>query len=85
MELKEISKDNKNVTSFQNISEVLEVGKELTTLFNYFYLIGNEKKKGDILIGTWPFDEELSNKEIIENINGLIKNINNYKDICIIN
>ena len=99
LELKEISKYNRNVISFQNISEVLEVGKEFTTIFNYYYillltykkgnkrgfLIGNEKKKGDILIGTWPFDEELSNKEIIEIINGLIKNIDHYIQICIIN
>ncbi|TFG21827.1 MAG: hypothetical protein EU532_14880 [Promethearchaeota archaeon] len=99
LELKEISKVNKNVISFQNISEVLEVGKELTSLFNYYYivllthkkgnkrgfLIANERKKGDILIGTWPFDDELSNREIIEIINGLIKNIDYYIDICIIN
>jgi hypothetical protein len=99
LELKEISKDNKNVISFQNISEVLEVGKELTTIFNYYYilllfykkgnkrglLIGNEKKKGDILIGTWPFDDEISNKEISEIFDGLIKNIDDYKEICLIN
>ena len=83
----------------KGISEVLEVGKELTTIFNYYYilllfykkgnkrglLIGNEKKKGDILIGTWPFDDEISNKEISEIFDGLIKNIDDYKEICLIN
>ncbi|TFG13050.1 MAG: hypothetical protein EU535_05525 [Promethearchaeota archaeon] len=100
LELKEISKENQNVISFQNISDVLKVEKD-TSLppYNYYYiilctlkdgtkkgfLIANEKKSGDILIGTWPFNQEFSNEEIIETNNNLIKNLENYKEICIIN
>ena len=99
LQLKEISKENQNVISFQNISDVLKVEKD-TSLppYNYYYvilyihkdgtkkgfLIANEKKSGDILIGTWPFNLEFSKEEIVETINDLIKNIENYKEICII-
>ena len=99
LQLKEISQENQNVISFQNISDVLKVEKD-TSLppYNYYYvilyihkdgtkkgfLIANEKKSGDILIGTWPFNLEFSKEEIVETINDLIKNIENYKEICII-
>jgi len=100
LELKEISKSNQNVISYQNISEVIKVGKESSLLtYNYYFiilytsiddkrrgfLIGNEKKSGDILLGTWPFNEELSAERIPDIISNLVKNYNEYKEICLIN
>jgi len=76
------------------------VGKESSLLsYNYYFiilfttkddkkkgfLIGNEKKSGDILIGTWPFNDEFSTEKIPEIINNLVKNFNEYKEICLIN
>jgi hypothetical protein len=100
LQLKEISKSNQKVISFQNISEVIQVGKESSLLtYNYYFiilytslegkkrgfLIGNEKKSGDILIGTWPFNEEFSAEKVSDTIDSLVKNFNNYDKICIIN
>lgn len=100
LELKEISKSNQNVISYQNILEVIKVGKESSLLYYTYYfiilfttidgnkkgfLIGNEKKSGDILIGTWPFNEEFSTEKIPDTISNLVKNFNGYKEICLIN
>ena len=64
LELKEISKSNQNVISYQNISEVIKVGKESSLLtYNYYFiilytsiddkrrgfLIGNEKSKDYVI------------------------------------
>ena len=97
--LKEISKSVQNVISYQNISEVIKVGKDSSILSYIYYfiilytskdgkkkgvLIGNEKKSGDILIGTWPFNEEFPVEKISDTISDLVKNLENYKEICLI-
>ena len=99
LNLKENSKNVQNVISYQNISEVIKVGKDSTRLsYNYYFiilytsiggkkkgfLIGNEKKSGDILIGTWPFNEEFPTEKISDIISNLVKNLENYKEICLI-
>ncbi len=51
------------------------------------YLIGNVKKLGDLLIGVWPFNIEFSTiteDSILENLNDIINNLNNYTKICLI-
>ncbi len=99
LNLKEISKSVQNVISYQNISEVIKVGKDSSRLSYIYYfiilytsidgkkkgfLIGNEKKLGDILIGTWPFNDEFPTEKISDTISNLVKNIENYKEICLI-
>lgn len=98
-ELKIHVKNNQNITIFQNISEVIELGKEISSIFKYYFiilltskkgkkmgfLIGNKKKSGDIIIGTWPFNEDFSHDKILATINNLIKNLNDFKEICLIN
>jgi hypothetical protein len=101
LELKDLSAKSKNVVSFQNIEEVIIVGN-VETKFNYNYylvilftsngekqghLIGNVKNLGDVLIGVWPFNQELSNmspEKIHEIYNNIIKNPKNFNDICLI-
>ncbi|MFX1443019.1 MAG: hypothetical protein ACFFHV_06355, partial [Promethearchaeota archaeon] len=88
LELKEISKSNQNVISYQNISEVIKVGKESSLLtYNYYFvilykskdgkrkgfLIGNEKKSGDILMGTWPFTEEFLSEKFFSTFSKLVE------------
>ena len=100
LELKNISKVSQNVISYQNISEVIRVGKESSILsYNYYFvilftsmdgnkkglLIGNEKKSGDMLIGTWPFNEQFSTEKVSDIISNLVENFNKYKEICLIN
>ena len=101
LELKNLSVKNNNVVSFQNIEEVIVVGNVETKLkYNYYlvilftsngenqgHLIGNVKNLGDILIGVWPFNQQLSNMtpEIIHEIyNNIIKNTEKFSDICLI-
>jgi hypothetical protein len=101
LELKNLSAKNDKVLSFQNIEEVIVVGNIETKLsYNYYlvilftlngekqgHLIGNVKKLGDILIGVWPFNQQLSNMtperihEIYENI---IKKPDEFSNICLI-
>jgi hypothetical protein len=102
IELKRISKSTQNVISIQNISEVIKAGKDSSLLFyNYYliilftikdgskkgFLIGNEKNQGDVLIGTWPFNEDidLTSESVIELLKNLISNPQDYKEICLIN
>jgi hypothetical protein len=73
--LKSMSENYENITTFQNLEEVITIG-ELTRGYsiNYYivilfsmrseqkrtgYLIANIKKIGDALIGIWPFTEEI--------------------------
>ncbi len=51
------------------------------------YLIGNVKKLGDIIVGVWPFNHQLLNittEKIHELYNNLIKNPEEFSDICLI-
>lgn len=75
LELKKLSKISQIVVFFQNIKEVVIIGKTAPLQnYNYYfvilftnksdgkkegYLIGNVKKLGDILIGIWPFNKDL--------------------------
>lgn len=102
--LKSMSEDNKNIVSFQNIEEVIIIGdlsKEYT--INYYLvllftkeseskrkglLIANIKKLGDVLVGIWPFNEDINylNEDYVnQKFKDLIENKENYKDLVIIN
>jgi hypothetical protein len=51
------------------------------------YLIGNVRNLGDIIIGIWPFeqqDSQLTPENILENYSNIIKNPDNYSNICLI-
>jgi hypothetical protein len=101
--LKRFSQTAQNVINFQNIEEVIRIGEPAPGLMiNYYivllfitkldtqkkgFLIGNAKGSGDILLGIWPFtqDLEFSNSDKINNIfNDLIENPVNYNKICLI-
>ncbi len=94
-------KDAKIIT-FQNIEAVIKFGKNSTQPnYNYYnvilfslkakkqgILIGNSKKKGDILVGIWPFNKEFdieSIKYLNELFNDLLVNPIKFQEICIIN
>ncbi|MFW9987478.1 MAG: hypothetical protein ACFFC3_02375 [Candidatus Odinarchaeota archaeon] len=80
LELKNLNEKNQQTIKFQNIEEVLIIGKPTVDyIFNYYfvllfstesdkrkmgYLIGNVKNLGDIIIGIWPFN--INNNEITE-------------------
>ncbi|MFW9898157.1 MAG: hypothetical protein ACFFDO_02725 [Candidatus Thorarchaeota archaeon] len=102
LELKKLSETNKNVVIFKNIDEVIKFGQESSLVsFNYYYillfqlknemtgfLIGNVKRIGDILLGTWPFNKQqnqLSTEKIRESFNKVINNTYEYRKICLIN
>lgn len=101
LELKNLSEKNDKVVYFQNIEEVIIVGDvKANYSFNYYlvilfiskgekqgYLIGNIKKFGDIIIGVWPFNQQLSKmtpETIHKNYNNIIKNPDNFSKICLI-
>jgi hypothetical protein len=101
-ELKKLSETNKNVVIFKNINDVIKFGQESSLVsFNYYYillfqlknemtgfLIGNVKKSGDILLGTWPFNKQqnqLSTEKIRKRFNEVINNTYEYRKICLIN
>jgi len=51
------------------------------------YLIGNVRNLGDIIIGIWPFDQQdsqLTPETILENYSNIIKNPDNYSNVCLI-
>ena len=101
LELKNLSEKNDKVVYFQNIEEVIIVGNVKTSYnFNYYlvllfisngekhgYLIGNVKKLGDIIIGVWPFNQQLSKmtlETIHKNYSSIIKNTDSFSKICLI-
>ena len=101
LELKNLSEKNDKVVYFQNIEEVIIVGDvKANYSFNYYlvilfiskgekqgYLIGNIKKLGDIIIGVWPFNQQLSKmtpETIHKNYNNIIKNTDDFSKICLI-
>ncbi len=101
LEIKNLSAKNNRVVYFQNIEEVIVVGN-IETKFSYNYylvilftsngekkghLIGNVKNLGDIIIGIWPFSQQLSNmtpKKIHEIHNNIITNPEDFSNICLI-
>ena len=102
-ELKRLSAQYNSIISFQNIEEVITVGNIKPSYnYNYFlallytlksngkklgFLIGNVKNLGDVIIGVWPFDTEISQLTpdiILENYSDIIKNPDKYSNICLI-
>jgi hypothetical protein len=102
-ELKILSEKSENIIFFQNIEEVIIVGNINSNVnYNYYliilfslksggekhgYLIGNVKNVGDIIIGIWPFNRQISKltpEIIIENYNDIINNPSEYSKICLI-
>ena len=101
LELKNLSEKKGKVVYFHNIEEVIIVGNVKTRYnFNYYlvilfisngekqgYLIGNVKKLGDIIIGVWPFNQQLSKmtpETIHKNYSNIIKNTDSFSKICLI-
>ena len=100
-ELKKLSELNQNILIFKNIDEVIKLGEDISLDAVYYYnvllfqfknqkegfLIGNTKKKGDILLGTWPFNKiyEDSKNVILDKLNNLLSKHNEYDKICLIN
>jgi len=100
-ELKKLSDLNQNILIFKNIDEVIKLGGDISLDAVYYYnvllfqlknqkegfLIGNTKKKGDILLGTWPFNKiyEDSKNVISERLNNLLSKHDEYDKICLIN
>jgi hypothetical protein len=102
-ELKKLSETSNNVIDFKNIEEVIEIGQSNSgSSYNYHlvllftnkssqvkegYLIGNVKKLGDILIGVFPFNKNISDltpELFSEKISNLITNPHEYSEICLI-
>ena len=102
--LKSMSEHNQNIVNFQNIEEVIIIGdlsKDYN--INYYLvilfsmksenkrkglLIANIKKVGDVLIGIWPFNEEIEslNEDYInQKFNEFINHQDKYKNLVIIN
>lgn len=98
-----MSDTHPSVINFQNIEEVLRIGEAtLSYVYNYYivvlysikpdqkkegFLIGNVKKHGDILIGVWPFNENISSlasELILKKFDDLIRNPQDFDNICII-
>ena len=103
LELKKLTERSHNILSFQNIDEVIHIGtRQKQDVFTYYiivlftmkenekkvgYLIGNKKKIGDVLIGTWPFNEqpkEISSEGVHEEFVNLIKKPHEYSNITLI-
>jgi len=101
--LRKLSETNSSLIDFKNIDEVIEIGQEnSSSSYNYYliilftykssqikegYLIGNVKKLGDILIGVYPFNKNISDltpELFSEKINNLLTKPNDYSNICLI-
>lgn len=101
--LKRLSETSNTIIDFKNIEEVIEIGQSNSgSSYNYHlvilftnkssqvkegYLIGNVKKLGDILIGVYPFNKNISDltpELFSEKMNNLITNPHEYSDICLI-
>lgn len=100
--LKFLSQKQTSVINFQNIREVVKIGDSNANLdFNYYivvlytsladgkkegFLVGNLKKRGDILIGIWPFNQEntsFSSERFLKKLD-LLSAGNKFKNICVI-
>jgi hypothetical protein len=102
--IKAMSEKFDHIINFQNLEEVITIGDfSMEYTINYYivilysmkseekkkgYLIANIKKIGEVLIGIWPFTEEIAtiNEENIrEKFNDFIKNYDKYRNLVIIN
>ena len=102
--IKTLSEKYDNIISFQNLEEVITIGdfpKDYTINYHIVilytmkseekkrgFLIANIKKIGDVLIGIWPFNEDvnaINEENIHETLNDFIKNCDQYKNLVIIN
>ena len=100
--LKDLSEKSDRIIVFQNIEEVIIVGNVKPQYeYNYYlvilftsisneekrgYLIGNVKNIGDIIIGTWPFNQQetgLTPETILKKSNDLLKNPEKYNKIAL--
>ncbi|MHA1106744.1 MAG: hypothetical protein ACTSPN_13670 [Promethearchaeota archaeon] len=100
--IKNMSDLYENIINFQNIEEVISMGANSHLLsYNYYivilvthkdekkegYLIGNTKKLGDLLIGSWPFSQnriETQSGKILKRLDEIISNYSNIKKISLI-
>jgi hypothetical protein len=104
-----MSENFDNIINFQNLEEVITIGElKREYSINYYivilfsmkseqkrngFLIANIKKIGDVLIGIWPFKEEIDhiNEDHIDEdyinkkFNDFINNHGDYKNLVIIN
>jgi hypothetical protein len=96
------SQKESNVVHFQNIKEVIKIGNPSIKIdINYYiailytkvndgkkegFLVGNVKNMGDMLIGTWPYNEEnVSNlKDHYLQKLDLLTNSSKFSNICVI-
>ncbi len=100
--IKNLRDFDEDLINFQNIEEVIIMGANNNPLsFNYYivillvcknekkegYLIGNNKKLGEVLIGFWPFNQnynEIQYDGILKRFDQIIINQNNVKKISLI-
>ena len=101
--LKNLSQSNQHIISFQNIREVIKIGEnDIDIIINYYivllfvhkidnnkmgFLIGNVKKKGDVILGIWPFTKELrylTTEEVDRILNNLVSKPKDFSKICLI-
>lgn len=103
LKLKDRSDKSEKIIYFQNIEEVITVGNTISDIdYNYYlvvlftlnstgekqgYLIGNVKNLGDIILGIWPFNYQVSSltpKNVRDKYKDLLNNPENYNKICVI-
>jgi hypothetical protein len=96
------SQKESHVVHFQNIKEVIKIGNPSIKIeINYYiailytklndgkkegFLVGNIKNMGDMLIGTWPYNEEdVSNSKdhYLQKLD-LLTNSSKFSNICVI-
>jgi len=101
--LRKLSETHSSIIDFKNIEEVVEIGQVNSgSSYNYYlvilftnkssqikegYLIGNLKKLGDILIGVYPFNKnitDLTPELFSEKIDNLLTKPHEYSNICLI-
>ena len=100
--IRNLSETHENIINFQNIEEVIIMGANSHPLsFNYYiiilithknekkegFLIGNTKKLGDLLIGSWPFNQDTIKTQpdkILKRFDEIINNPLNIKKISLI-
>lgn len=102
-DLKRLSENRANVITFQNIEEVIQIGNTTPFSVHNNYtviiytlksggkkeglLVGSSKKRGDIIIGIWPFNDlptNILNEALSNKLISLIKNEQEYSNICLI-